>query len=484
MAETVHIEIPEDDWVKLSSEAATLNGRVSNSGNAVLVYVQAETKPDADSNSGHRLVDDNLFDYFVNDPEALWMRALNAAGIASVTPDLATPLGGAVTLGKGDLIDDAWGIPKVSFPFSLFHGLFTFDIPKSQWFTFENGAEVDTSTNIVSVGGMAVLTTDAVNTELLLESRECPRYQPNRGHLFSTALLCPNKTNDGVRQWGVGFVGENGVGFQLKADGLLYAVLLSGGVITHEEAIDTSVLGGFDVEKNNTYDIQYQWRSAGDYFFYIGDPTTGLSKLVHRFKLLGTLTGASMQNPALPAHFYASRTTEDVVMKVGCVDITSENGSTDREVYNSAYADSVTVSTDTPVLIVKQPLQINGTSNTRTITLARVSVKCSKKATFKVWTTRDPANITGATFKALGDGSFVESDSPDMDPTAVRATAVTVANLHFITSIPVEALVRVPVDNPHRGRIEFPIVRGDHLIVTGSAASGISECVVEFGGQI
>ncbi|MCK4706016.1 MAG: hypothetical protein KAT90_11065 [Gammaproteobacteria bacterium] len=394
----------------------------------------------------------------------------------------ATPL--PVKLGDGDLITDAWSIPKVSLPKSLFHGLFTFDIPQSQWFMFENSTQVYVSTNIVSVGGIAVLTADAAKSVALLESRECPRYQPNRGHLFSTALLCPDKTRDGIRQWGVGFVGENGVGFQLRADGLLYAVLLSGGIITHEEVIDTSVLGGFDVEKNNTYDIQYQWRSAGDYFFYIGCPESGVSKLVHRIKLLGTLTGASIQNPALPAHFYAQRTTEDVVMKVGCVDITSENGETDKEVYNSAYADSVTISTDTPVIVIKQPLLINGASNTRTITLARISVKCSKKATFKVWTTRDPANITGATFKALGDGSFVETDSPDMDATAVRATAVVVANLKFITSIPVEALVRVPVDNPHMGRIEFPIVRGDYLIITGTAASGISECVVEFGEQI
>ncbi len=104
MAETVHIEIPEDDWVELSSLAAAMNGRVSNSGNAVLVYVQAETKPSADSNSGHRLVDDNLFDYVVHAPEALWMRALNTPGIASVTPDLAVDvLKGAMDIHDADV---------------------------------------------------------------------------------------------------------------------------------------------------------------------------------------------------------------------------------------------------------------------------------------------------------------------------------------------------------------------------------------------
>ena len=497
MSDTIDLVIAKEVWTSVATNPVGLYIKSNDTGRWRVAAVTGEDPP-AESLEGD-IYEGQNYRYVESFDGTIYVRVDTDGHAFSITDGIGTthstlldgdgdaidgsnPLN--VRQGFGDLTNDAWGLPKVSLPKSLFHGLFTFDIPSSQWFMFENSTQVYTSANIVSDKGMAVLTADATKSIALLESRECPRYQPNRGHLFSTALLCPDKTRDGIRQWGVGFIGENGVGFQLRPDGLLYAVLLSGGVVTHEGVIDTSVLGGFDVEKNNTYDIQYQWRSAGDYFFYIGDPETGVSKLAHRIKLLGTLAGASIQNPALPAHFYTQRTTEDVVIKVGCVDITSENGDTDKEVYNSAYADSVTMSSDTPVLTIKQPLLINGTSNTRTITLARISVKCSKKATFKVWTTRDAASITGATFKALGGGSFIETDSPDMDATAVRATAVTVANFKFITSIPVEALVRVPVDNPHMGRIEFPIVRGDYLIITGTAASGISECVVEFGEQI
>jgi hypothetical protein len=265
---------------------------------------------------------------------------------------------------------------------------------------------------------------------------------------------------------------------------LLYAVLKRGGSEVLEELIDTSVLTGFDVEKNNTYDIQFQWRSAGNYNFYIGHPADGHSHFVHTFNLLGTLAGASLENPALPIAMKATRTTEDVEMNFGCADITSENGGRDKEVYNSAYAETVSVSTDTPVLVIKQPLQINSKTNTRTMTLARVTVKCSKKANFKVWTTRNLADITGATFKTVNGGSFVESDSTDMDATAVRATAVTVANLHFVTSVTVEALAREVVDNPWRGRIEFPVVRGDYIIVTCTAASANADAVIEWGEQV
>lgn len=378
---------------------------------------------------------------------------------------------------------DAWKAPVVSRPHSVYHGLFTFDIPASMWFMYENGTQVYTSTDIVSDGGMGKLQTTASNPNLRLESRECPRYQPNRGHVFSDAGTRPNKTADGERNWGVG-TDENRAHFRLKNDGLLYAVIKSGGVETHEELCDvsqvTDALGGaFNVEKNNTYDIKYRWRSAGEYYFFVN--------LVHvlTFKFLGALDGASIENPALPVFYEAIRNTEDVTIKVGCSDISSQNGSTDKEQYNSVFAENVSVSgPDSPVLATCNPLQINGQTNTRTVTLARVSVKCSKKATFKVWVTRNPSTFTGATFVALGDGSFIETDSPDSVAGAVRATGLTLTNAKVVRPIPVEAAKETQVDNPYRGRIEFPVVRGDYVFITCTGSAATAEAVIEWGEQI
>ncbi len=84
MAITVHVDIPKDSWVELSLLATTQTGRVSNSGNATLVYVEALAAPDADSTKGFRSDDNNIFDYALTDGNALWMRALHAGGIASV----------------------------------------------------------------------------------------------------------------------------------------------------------------------------------------------------------------------------------------------------------------------------------------------------------------------------------------------------------------------------------------------------------------
>jgi hypothetical protein len=192
-----------------------------------------------------------------------------------------------------------------------------------------------------------------------------------------------------------------------------------------------------------------------------------------------------MEDPALPIAMKATRTTQDVEMNFGCADVTSENGDLAISQYGSAYAENVSVNgTDVPVLIVKSPLLINTKINTRTIQLARISLTCSKKATFKVWATRDPSTITGAVFVSINFGSFTETDSPDVASGATRATAVNVTNYSKITAVPVEAAVTRGVDNPLRERITFPIVRGDYLVITCDASTSTADAVVEWGEQI
>ena len=387
------------------------------------------------------------------------------------------------TMGAGGLTADAWGVQKVSLPFSLFHGMWTFDIPASMWFMYETGTQVYTSTNITSVGGVARLSTTG-KTTVLLESRETPRYQPNRGHLFSTAGWFPSKTAGGIRDFGL-FTVDNGVFFRLKSDGKLYAVMRSGGSEVYEAEIDTSALTGFDVQKNNIYDIQFQWRSAGNYKFFIGDPATGASKLVHTIANLGTLTSASIEDPALPIAFMATNVTADVEMNIGCADVTSENGALGVYQYESSFIENRAVNgTNAPVLVIYNPLTINSKTNTRGLQLARVSVTCSKKAVFKVWSTRNPAAITGATLVSINSGSFVQTDSPAKIAGAVSATSVNAALLHNVTAAPVEAAVSREIDNPLRERITFPLVRGDYLVITCTASAATADCVIEWGESI
>ena len=482
MAETQHIAITEDDWVNLSDLVGSLNGRVSNPGNSTIAYVQAVLKPSSTITHGHRLVDDNLFDYAIEAPEAIWMRALNAPGLVSVTPGLAAPvLNGVATvaMGAGDLAVDVWGTPKTSVAHSIFHGLFTFDVPPTMWFIEENDIEVlnADSTGATSVNGALVVNTSGL-TSVTVNSRRHPRYQPNRGHLWSSALILPGKLLDGVRDFGL-FDGHNGVFFRLKSDGNLYAVLRSGGVETHEELItipDTFI--GFDVEKGNIYDIRFQWRGVGNYFFYIGNPATGASELVHQISNLGTLTALSMENPSLMLAFKATKTTEDVTMLVGCADVTSENGNSDREQYGEASTEVAGISAGDGVLAVLNPLLApNGEMNTRDLRLARITIGADKKAVFKVYQTRDATAIVGGTWTAEKVGSFVESNS--------TITSVDIAKMDPFTTFRVAAGAQTDRINPSPLTIDFFGIHGDYLVIVCTEGSSVAvDASIEYGEEI
>lgn len=380
---------------------------------------------------------------------------------------------GGGSLGEGDLTVDAWGVQKVSLPYSLAHGLFTFDVPISQWFMYENGVQVYTSTRITSANGAGIVTADSTKTAVILESRECPRYQPNRGHLFSSALWCPSATANGERKWGVE-TAENGVYFKLKASGLLYACLKSGGVETREELITTSGVAGFDVQKGNTYDIQYQWRGVGNYKFFIN-----LIE-VHAFAQLGTLTALSMENPALPARFTSTYIGASVSIYIGCVDITSENGSDDGLQPHVAYANISRNGTDLPVLSIFNPLTIGGKTNTRTVVPTHITFSCDKKAVFKIFRHRNAGLLTGETFAAIGQGSFTQTDSPDTVAGAVAATAASIATMELLGVVNVQANATGEFKQDNN-RVLFDLVRGDYLTVTATTVTGLCDVVCEWG---
>jgi hypothetical protein len=263
---------------------------------------------------------------------------------------------------------------------------------------------------------------------------------------------------------------ENGVFFRLKSDGLLYAVLRSNSGDTYEEEIDTSGIPGFDVEKGNVYDIQYQWRGVGNYKFFIN------LQLVHTISNLGTLTALSMENPALPASFRCTRSTEDVSLYVGCCDITSENGDDDMEQAQVADATASTNGTNIPVISIYNPLQISGKTNTRTIVLDSITVNSANKATFNVWVTRDPAHLTGEAFAVIsGSGSYVQVDT--------TASAIT-AGPRKIAVIQAEANVRQVEKFAENPRLRVTLVRGDYLIVTCTGTTASRDVIIRWGEEI
>ena len=110
---------------------------------------------------------------------------------------------------------DAWGRAKTITDRSILHGMFSFNVPVKVWRETLNGIE-QAFTNATSVDGALNLTSGGTfDDNTILETYRHPRYQPNRGYLYSKALIMPNPSDSGLRRFGAG-TAENGVFFSLE----------------------------------------------------------------------------------------------------------------------------------------------------------------------------------------------------------------------------------------------------------------------------
>lgn len=312
---------------------------------------------------------------------------------------------------------DAWGRPKAVLDFSIFHGLFTYSVPNRVW--EENSYNGTTHTPIASTGTNCnstdhMLVVDSGTTSgsgNALFSKRHPRYQPNRGHLFSTAVILPTATVSGTRRFGLCKNG-NGVYFQLEGNGstwTMYAVRKTGSTEELKQDITSLLPAGFDPEKGHVYDIQYQWRGVGNYKFFVDLEETYVEGL------LGTRTDLSLQMPALPVCFESvAGTTTNIQVKVGCVDVTSEGGKIEGREFTSISTGTTFVncnSTGAAMIAVKMPRTVLYNSvtveNTRDMIATKISSWCRDEAAVQVYFARDISvtNLDGLTWTAHSDGT-------------------------------------------------------------------------------
>lgn len=304
-----------------------------------------------------------------------------------------------VILGLGDLTLDAWGRPKAITDFSKFHGMFTYSIPVANWFESFNGVELMAFSGATSVNSKMHLDSNGGKTNL--QSFKYPRYEPNRGALYSISAFFPNKDADGTRDFGI-FTTESGAFFRLK-EGKLYAcrrTTIDTITTTIEEEIKNVSV---DLEKGNIYDIQMQWRGVGNIFFYINDPILSVNNLVHVMENINSSTELSINNPALPLAFECTKgIVDDVVIECGCVDITSEGGSAESGTYGALSTSTVSGSVaitgyNQIILAVRSLKEFNSLINTRDIQNLVITGYADQKSLLRVWTTRDATAITDGT---------------------------------------------------------------------------------------
>ena len=394
-----------------------------------------------------------------------------------------------------DIAHDAWWRPKTILDKSIFHWLWTFDVPYRVWITYEDWTEIlaYNSTRITSANWWLdmVSWTTTWNTSLL-KSRRNPRYQPNRWHLYSTALRADN-VSTWIRRWWIANANwtlEDWTFFELSWWNL-YAVIYSEWVEFKKELIDTSwiqtvspttwELVDFDVTKWNLYDIQFQWRWVWDYLFFINQ------KLVHVIRNLWTLTNVSISNPWLSVMYYTENTDwTEVSLWVWCVDVTSEWWQLEWLTYTwISNNDDVSVTSKSPP--VPMIAAFNRTSfkwrtNTRDAQLLRVTISTDQDARFLIYVTRDSTAFTNLVLTDRYNDSVLQY----MD-NAWAATPFTFDTTKW------DALYRwtVALWNPFKienpiETIQFIVTPWDYIVVLWEKKSvnANMSAVMEFGEEI
>lgn len=341
----------------------------------------------------------------------------NGLGAADNLAATSLPQGEAThhILGTNDLCIDAWGRQKVVNDLTLFSGMWSFNVPNRQWVAYhmdvtapqlgfiEVGAipTDNTGSHVKSINGMLKVSSDS-DYQIHLQSKRHMRYQPNKGYLYSTAVILPDPTNAlYTRHFGVMGGSRNGLYFELIGNGSDYTLnavrrRFIDGVIQEFATDITSFLpDGFDMSKGHVYDIQAQWRGVGDIKFFID------LQLVHTENLLGTLDAMSVSNPSF--HVGWSCFGDGATIYAGCVDVTSEGGHQEQKLYTTATTGTEMIAcrkdggNPTAILAVKIPKEItyNGdiTDYTRDLLLTRMTPFCRDEAVISVWYGR-AANTT------------------------------------------------------------------------------------------
>lgn len=311
---------------------------------------------------------------------------------------------------------DAWFRNKVVNDISLFHGMFTFNVPADTWYEMIDDVEQAAFVSATSEDGKLVLASGALNEKRQLRSFRHPRYEPNRGHIWSISAFFPSPDAAAERTMGL-FTKEAGIGFRLRS-GTLYAVRRTTvQSVTTDFETEITLPEGVDLSKGNVFDIQFQWRGVGSYFFYIN-----LDK-VAVLELLSNQDELTIFNPALPAAFECINQGAAVELQAGCVDVTSEggidNGKTYGSIGTSTESGSIAVSGfNQPVLVVRNKDQFGALLNTRDVVALLATAYADQRCVFRVWVTRDETAITlnDQSYQDFRDGhlEYVEYDNPNV----------------------------------------------------------------------
>lgn len=371
---------------------------------------------------------------------------------------------------------DVWGKFKTTTDFSVFHWLWTFNIPLELWHIYDDWALSlsNVSTRVYSYNWhLDVKSWPNIGDSGKLRSKRHPRYQPNRWHLYSTAWWMPSANSVGIRQWWL-WTDDNAVYFELE-DGVLYAVVKSGGVVKTKEAI--TIPDGFDIEKGNLYDIQFQWRGVGNYYFYLN------GKITHTITYLwAKINEVTIENPAMQIHYYSENTDwTELLMWFGCVDVTSEGGNKEnRQYWSVSNTGEDQLDWETALIALYNNTDFEWQINTRDLSLRRVSTSWTDENVTNIYITKDPAALAWTVWTNVNGSNNVQFS---------KGADVNFTNTQYVKNT---YTGRVDIDdtlfitNPDDEFADFYITPWDYILITTNTAGSGDTCywAIEWSAEI
>lgn len=378
---------------------------------------------------------------------------------------------------------DAWHRPKTITDYSLFSGTWTFGVPNRLWVeesVVRSGGTVtvteqpQTGVKTTSREGMLSVKSGTVaNSGNALRSKYFPRYQPNRGHLFSTAITCPAPTANGYRQWGLA-TARDGVYFRAIGNGSSWSLNVGrrrSGVEIDLIDITSKLPASFDISKGHVYDIQYEWRGVGNFYFYVD------LQLVYSMTILGTQDYLSVTDPALGVVFscYSSEDGVELELLSGCVDVTSEGGTTPKTLFGSVNTGNTllnlgnTALIDVAVLALKVPVMINynGSSvyNSRGTIMDKLVSWTRDEAITKAFYFRGSSatNLDSITWSAIPDSDLLMATGGGTSALQTAFVADKAKGINLLAEW-AELDTKNIIDNPAKNS-DFFLTPGDILVV-------------------
>jgi hypothetical protein len=368
---------------------------------------------------------------------------------------------------------NAKGWVKSSSDFSLLGIKFTQTLKDTELIAFFNGTELPTLNRDTTLNFAGKGNADSVNNELLLksgtslndkttlESKRTPFYQENRGIIYSSSIFLPTPNALGIRRFGI-FTQENGVFFELN-NGQLFAVIRSLGVDWHRENITQFIVdNNIDLSKGNIYDIQLLWRGVGNVNFFIGNPETGLSLNIPLPNYKTTLfnrNNLTISNPTLPIAYECINQGNEVVIKSGCADLSSEGGEAPKFGIKIMNITKTNIKNKPNITFKVANNFQSGERNTINYILARIGFKSEKKGTQYVFVSRN---------KTLFNMPFVTYYDYET-PLLINSTATTPTLQTVLANI--NPIIKVRLDNLETKAIDNPLSDGDFWLYSGDIIS-------------